>query len=57
MFLPYCETFSPTLTEPQQVVIALLKCQPTHSIVHKAWLRILKSMRMSRLSYDTAIFR
>lgn len=57
MFLPYCAPFFPPLTEPQQVVIVLFKCEPTHSIVHKAWLRILKSMKMSRLSYYTSIFR
>lgn len=36
MFLPHCVIFFfSSLTEWQQVVIVLLKCQPTHNIVHK----------------------
>lgn len=38
VFTILCTIFFPPLTEPQQVVIVLLKCQPTHSIVHKACL-------------------
>lgn len=56
-FYPTAQGFFPPLTEPQQVVIVLLKCQPTHNIVHEVWLWILKSMKMSRLSYYTSIFR